>query len=275
MSPNEAQLRAALQHGAGETPDADVLIAHARGVRRERRRRITAIAGGTTLVVAVAAGLTALVGTGGGGNAGGPQGPGGVAAGTVVPTGSVPSGSASRTAASGGFHNAQRAPSSVTGASSVPAPTGDPSATVHALRCPATPVQYAVPGGGATQSGAAGPLFRGTVAAMKVCAYPLSGGPARSLVLTDGRAAALARSWEAAGSGGQQPMNCPLGAQLLPGRLEVLPVAADGTSLRPVVITGGCRVSRLTNGVAVRYVSELPPAWLALFDAAPSSAPSS
>ena len=66
MSPNEAQLRAALRHGEGDAPDIAALMSHAMRARHDRQRRRTSILTGTAVVAVIAAGTGLLISLGGG-----------------------------------------------------------------------------------------------------------------------------------------------------------------------------------------------------------------
>jgi hypothetical protein len=215
-------------------------------LRYERRRRFTAIAGGAAAAAVVGVGTTALVTMGGSGNraASGADKAGARAGGT-------------RSAATGAAGGSGR---TNLPARSVPTSVANVASTsASRLSCPVVPDHLLVPGGGGTgQFGSSDPLFAGTPAAMKVCAYPVArSAGARSVVLGQPEAGDLAGSLDASpvtsGSAG-----CPANTDYVGGTLEILGVDARGRTLKPVVITLGCVASSATNGTALRYVTHLP-----------------
>jgi hypothetical protein len=60
MSPSESELRASLRAGEGEQLDVDAVLAHARSVRRDRRRNALAIGGAVVAVLAVGGVITGV-----------------------------------------------------------------------------------------------------------------------------------------------------------------------------------------------------------------------
>ncbi|MGH8859819.1 MAG: hypothetical protein ACRDVG_01065 [Jatrophihabitantaceae bacterium] len=239
MSPSESQLRAALQDGEGDRPDADALISHAVGVRRERRRRITAVAGGATIVAVVGLGITALV---------------------RMP-GSTGGGSSADSAAGGSAHSQ---PKIATGglraqtAASAPA-SGSTLYASNPVACPAAPDRFLLPGGGGSaQFGSTDPLFPNGARSIRACAYPLPvAARTRTTVLEGAEASAVAVTIDSSRSTTGKA-SCAHGANYLGGTIELFPVDAQGHRVAPVVITLGCNASVATNGTGVRYVADLP-----------------
>jgi hypothetical protein len=94
MSPNEQHLRAALHHGEGDRPDADLIIYAARERRTSRRRAVWAVAGSVAAVLAVGAGVTAasLQSNGSTASNGSAGGGGSAAAGAATSAARPPSG---------------------------------------------------------------------------------------------------------------------------------------------------------------------------------------
>jgi hypothetical protein len=261
MSPNEAQLRAALHHGEGDSPDAGALISHAVRVRRQRQRRITSIVTGTTVVAVVAAGVGLLVSlgtgseSGGGGTASRPAaGAGAALQGTANPPAAGPMMSDGAGSGASRFSTAEKAP-----------------ARAVRLICPPAPVRYMLPGGGGIGAyGSTEKLFVRSVVAMKICAYPKI--PARtpvSTVLTAADAHQFATALESAPARTITPGACPSDSAVVGTELEVLAVSGDAKRLVPVVITvGPCFTSQVTNGTAVRYLATLPRSVTKLLDSA-------
>jgi hypothetical protein len=257
MSPSEAQLRAALHEGEGETLDAGALTAHASWVRRERRRRVYLAAGAAAAVAVIGVGIASWVGTGGrsttsaGGDAAAP------ARQVTRHAGSVPSADVRHRPAVGApaSHDAvgKRAPG----------------------ECPTTAPRYLLPGGGGSgQFGASEPLFTHGVAKIVVCGYPAAATQsARRLVLTAGQATALAASLEAAPAAMTTPGIKCANVDTLGGTLDLLATDANGVASKPVVVTLGCPRNMATNGTAVRYVSELPVRLIALLSNAVMATP--
>jgi hypothetical protein len=260
MSPSEAQLRAALRHGEGDSPDAGVLISHAVRVRRRRQRRIMSIATGTTVVAFVAAGVGVLVSLGGGsGSAGGADsaaaGAGAAVHAPVRAPAAAPSVSKPDSAASSaGRYVAEATPGRAT-----------------RLACPSAPAHYALPGGGGLGAfGSTEKLFVRSVAAMKICVYPPV--PARtplSTVLTEPAARKFAADLESAPARATSARPCPSNTAAVGSELAVLAVSTDARRLKPVVITvQPCSASQVTNGTAVRYLVTLPTPVSRLLDSA-------
>ncbi len=254
MSPNEAQLRAALRHGEGDSPDAGALISHAMRVRRDRQRKRTSILTGTGVVAVIATGVGLLISLGSGSEGAGSSG-GNAAAPALRSQPSAPA------AAGGASTNTRgRAGSAETAPRTFGADAKAPARAVR-LVCPSEPARYAVPGGGGIGAfGSGEKLFARSVSAMKICAYP--GTPIQhpaSTVLTATSAERFATTLETAPTAVTQPRSpCP--TNTAPGaELVVLPVSGDAQLLKPVVITAGpCSTSKATNGTAVRYVARLP-----------------
>jgi hypothetical protein len=226
VSPSEFDLRAALRAGEGEHLDPDSVLSAARSARHQRRVRIASAVGAAAVVGAVGAGVGIV-------DLHSP----------ASPAASGSSTTSSGSAASSGSH-------SLLYGSGAPGPV---QTALAALTCPATATRYMLPGGGGTgQFGGKTSLFGRPVAAMKVCVYPAAAGttPARSYVIEGADARAAAQSLDAAP---KVPLFCQ---RLVPETqltFEVLAVTADGTKLRPVVVSG-----RVTNGTAVRYTCEAP-----------------
>ena len=228
MGPNEAQLRAALHEGEGESLDAAALISHAVQVRRERRRRVTSIVGAVVVVAVVGLGTAGLVALGRGGDHG--------AASSVA-------GGAARSSVAGGNGKAPVSRAAV-----------QPSvATIPVPACPATPMRYRLP----TSQNVKEPLFERPVAAMRVCAYRDGAGPS-SAALTGADARTLAETLNSSGVLPGTRVKCPANLDVASGTFELLAVDADGTALDPVVITLGCGLSPATNGTALRFLSDVP-----------------
>jgi hypothetical protein len=248
MSPSESQLRAALQDGEGDAPDATALISHALQVRRDRRNRITSIAGGVAVVAVLGVGTTALVSLG---------------------TDSGSSGGSSADSARG-FQSAQKAAGAASAPSaerrSAAASPARPSktaaastgGTIDALKCPTTPARYMLPGGGGSgQFGSGNPLFPDAVAAIKACGYSTSpGARPQAHVYQSPESSAIATALESAPTTHTSRM-CADNTYAR-GTIEILAVDSRGRALKPVVITLNCQASQATNGTAVRYVNAVP-----------------
>jgi hypothetical protein len=255
VAPNEFQLRAALRQGEGESPDADGLISHAVGLRQQRRRRITAIAGSTAVVAVVALGITGIVDSGNSDSGGGS-----VAADTGGSAALArPHAPASQAAAAA---PSKPPPSDTT--SEAGSPTGA-ALVANGISCPASPDRFAVPGGGGSgQFGSTEPLFPSAVGALRLCGYPGAGGKApKSQTVTGAQARRIAAALESAPAT-PVPGDCAPNADYLGGTLEIYPVTPSGDRMRPVVITLGCGASEATNGTALRYVSNLPSVFMKL-----------
>jgi hypothetical protein len=250
VSPNEAQLRAALHHGEGEGLDAGSLISHAVGVRRERRRRMTAIAGGVTVVAVVGLGATALGTLGHGTKGGGGSSSAANGDSRMQPGGGAAGGAARSSAGGSGMHT-----------------------DAAGLHCPATPDTFYLPGGGGSgQFGATDPLFARPVTRMKVCGYALTGmirGAPASLAVGSPDAGQIADALNAAASTPPPSHKCPDNTASPSGRIEILAVDATGKKLDPVVLTVSCPATRATNGTAVRYPAEVPQRFIGLLDVGP------
>ena len=248
MSPSEDQLRAALRAGEGGSPDPDVIIGHAlqvKHVRRQRQVRLVSVAAAVILVGGLGVGLTALNRSGDRGSAGSRadsatmynDSAGSAVSGTTVPVVPGPASIAVGTGAAAG------------GAAGGAGTGGGVDPTDA---CPATPVRYALPGGGGTdQFGAGGSLFSGSVASIVVCRYssttdsPLLS--AQTFTGTDAQRAASAL--DAAPSTQSAELFC---RTLL--TIELIPTGTDGTAMTPISVTGQCTTAMVTNGTAVRYV---------------------
>jgi hypothetical protein len=228
MSPNEADLRAALHAGEGDPLDPETVLSAARAARSQRRVRAASAAGAALLVGAIGTGIGL--------------------ADLHSSTNPAAAGASSRNAGS----NANEPSSSAQAlyGSTAPAPA---QRALGTLTCPKTPAHYLLPGGGGTgQFGGNSPLFSGPVAAMKLCMYPANGAATpRTFVLEGGDAQSVANSLNAAPTSVSQRM-CP---DVMPEdefTFEMLAVTADGAKLRPVVAQPGCR-GQVTNGTAVRF----------------------
>lgn len=262
MSPNEAQLRAALQEGEGDSLDAGALIAHAVGVRQQRRRRVYLAAGTAVAVAAVGVGIAALTNTSGhdnstaGGSVTAPAN--GAQAQPPRPAANPSHGAAAGPTATRDFRRMKAAGQGQT------APAG----------CPQTASRSLLPGGGGSgQFGASQPLFTHKVAKIVVCGYPAkASASARRMVVRGGAATAVASALESAASK-YHARPCPATQAALPGTLELLATDANGTRSRPVVITVGCPKIMATNGTAVRYPDSVPHRFLSLLRTAVTASP--
>jgi hypothetical protein len=244
MSPSEFDLRAALRDGEGDGIDPGTVIFRARALRHQRRVRFASAAA----VVAVVAGIGVgggVVLTGGGAGS----------------SGSLESRATGKAGRAGGSGQSGSAGYDANGPS---APAG--SARVTAVACPAALPQLAAPA-----SGGGGSLFAGTVAAVKICAYPEASGPPITdakgepvtAALTGAQATALAASLDAADRTRQAGV-CPQYRSADGKTLVIIGIAADGAAMPPVtavVAQNPCN-SPVTNGTAVRY-NWTPPAYLA------------
>jgi hypothetical protein len=260
MSPSESQLRAALQDGEGDAPDASLLISHALRVRRDRRRRVTSIAGGVAVVAVIGVGLTALFSSGTGGGNGGGGGSADSALGGAAAPAKVPADQAAGAASSAAGSSSGGSSAAKPGAFRATATGG----LVDALKCPATPARYMLPGGGGSgQFGSGDPLFPDTVAAMKVCGYPQAAGAhPRTHVYDKPTSTRIVTTLNSARDTATNA-SCAV-AHVVPGTIEILAVDSRGRTLKPVVITLRCRDSQATNGTAVRYIDAVPDELLAL-----------
>jgi hypothetical protein len=252
VAPNEFQLRAALRQGEGESPDADGLISHAVGLRQQRRRRITAIAGSTVVVAVVALGITGIVDSGNSDSGGGS---------VATDTGGAAALARPHAPAKAAAEPSQPPPSATT--SEAGSPTG--GVVANGISCPASPDRFAVPGGGGSgQFGSTGPLFPSAVGALRLCGYPGAGGRApKTQTVVGAQARRIAAALESAPA---TPVAgaCAPNADYLGGTLEIYPVTPSGHRMRPVVVTLSCGASQATNGTALRYVTNLPSVFMKL-----------
>jgi hypothetical protein len=244
VSPNEAQLRAALHEGEGDPVDATAIIRRGLDIRRQRRTRFTAVAGGVAAAAVIGVGVTGLVALGSGSSG---QGGGGSVAGGA-------GGSVQR--AGGGKNPGADSAGAGQLPASRPGVFGAASREATQLPCPAQPERLLLPGGGGTgQFGGSGPLFGLTVAAVKICGYP-ENGPRSAAVLSASSAVKLVQALEAAPVT-RTPGACR-GGTTGSGSVELLAVSPTGVEAKPVVITLGCPTDQVTNGTAVRYPRTLP-----------------
>jgi hypothetical protein len=240
MSPSEDQLRAALHHGEGEHLDVDGLLLRAAATRHARRVRIGATVAAVLAVAGIGLGSVVAFGDRGGQPTAGAGSSRGAAI-DLRPSNSLP------------------AVPGASGSASGSAPTGPQRSSTA---CPPVLPQIAIPAGEPTAA-AHGPLFAQPVAAVTVCAYfsvtrgPVTaGGATVSVQLTGGPAAALAASLEHASTTRLEGGLCPDMIALSARALAVFGVTADGTALRPVLISIDRPYScnpPVTNGVAVRF----------------------
>lgn len=268
MSPNEAQLRAALHEGEGESIDAGALISHAAGVRQQRRRRIYVAAGAAAAMAVLGVGIAALTNTGGHHNstAGGAN----AAANNGAHAPARPPVAAPRpntdhgtSAAGGAAIGPDMKKSSATEKSNPPpSPAGPLSAPPPG--CPQSAPRYLLPGGGGSgQFGASQPLFTHHVAKIVVCGYPAKASAGvRHLSVRGREATAVAAALESAPTT-YRAGTCPGAEPAVSGKLELLATGPNGARSKPVVITVGCR-TMATNGTAVRYLDSLPHRFLGL-----------
>jgi hypothetical protein len=246
MSPNEAQLRAALREGEDDAVgvvNADAIIWAARLEQRNRHRRVLAVVGGAAAAAIVGLGVTGIVALGGGG--------------------STPS----QQANGGNSFNADSAGGGATrGAAGGRVPAAATKGEARRVACPSAPERFLLPGGGGTgQFGGSGPLFTTAVAAMKVCTFPANGSPSAH-VLSGAQARAVSRALEGAPATRTSAV-CP-GQQPPAGSVELLAVSPTQVEAKPVVITLGCPTNQVSNGTAVRYPRTLPPVLAQLLPAA-------
>jgi hypothetical protein len=251
MSPSEADLRAALQHGddGNLQVNADAVIAEAQAIRARRVR----ILSGTAAAVLVAAGAVGLA--------------------VIRSDGSSPTaahkGSSALSDLSGGGQRATvpqqpeatRAPSDA-----VPAAGGAHRNASTTVQCPNTPPRLLVPGGGGTgQFGANDPLFAQPVDTLVVCSFsaadPAGTAPGR-FVLAGRDATQVVAGLEGAHETPNATV-CDPGPTSTAKLLALIGVTADGTAMKPVTATvtqPACGI-KVTNGTAVRY-GWTPPAVL-------------
>lgn len=240
MSPSEDQLRAALHHGEGEHLDVDGLLLRAAATRHARRVRIGATAAAVLAVAGIGIGSVLTFGDRGG-QPTARGGPSPRAATDLLPSSSLPGGRSVSGAASGSVSTAPQHPSGA---------------------CPLVLPQVSIPGGEAVAV-AHGPLFTQPVAAVTVCAYfSVTGSPVTadgapvSVHLTGGEAGALAASLEHASTTRLEGGLCPDMIALSARALAMFGSTADGTPLRPVVVSIDRPYScnpPITNGAAVRF----------------------
>lgn len=269
MSPNEAQLRAALHEGEGESVNAGALISHAVGVRRERRRRVYLAAGAAVAVAGVGVGIAALTNVAGHDNstASGANARADRAAHALSrPSAAAPPptpvhGTASAAGGAAITPNMKKSSATEKGNVPPPSPAGPLSAPPG---CPATVARLFLPGGGGSgQFGASEQLFTHRVAKIVVCGYPAKASASvRRVTLRGGDATAAAAALESAPTT-YRAGTCPGAEPALSGKLELLATGPNGTRSRPVVVTVGCRTTA-TNGTAVRYLDSLPTRFLRL-----------
>ena len=229
MSPSESELRSFLRTGEGDRVDPDALIAHARGVRHNRRVRLASVAAAVIAVGTVGAGAVAL----GAGNSGSPS-----ADRNALGKSATPSeiGAPTRPAAP------------------APAPSGF-SERSDAGVCPSLPLRLMLPGGGGTgQFGGDQPLFDGSVTSMRICGYAPAGLTAQvkyssTTVLTAPAANEIAMSLNAAPTT-REIRPCPLRQTR---ELIIYAKTAAGASLKPVVVDYSSCAPFATNGTAARY----------------------
>jgi hypothetical protein len=248
MSPSESQLRAALHDGEGAGVDPDAVISHAIGVRRDRRRRINAIAGGVAVVAVIGVGASVLSSSSNGRNGG-------------SSADSAAGGAASRN----GTAAAPRRP-----VSSATAAGGLGRAPAVAGTCPTAPDHFALPGGGGSgQFGSTDPLFPASVTSIRVCGYPLlASAGTRTIVLSGAEAQSLASSINASSTKAMKRL-CPANTNFVGGTLELYAVDGQGNAVDPVVVTLECVASQATNGTGVRYLVSLPDNLLSLLRVIP------
>ena len=220
MSPSEDQLRAALHHGEGEHLDVDGLLLRAAATRHARRVRIGATAAAVLAVAGIGIGSVVTFGDRRAAPARG--GPSPRAATDRLPSGSLPAGRSVSGAATGSVSTAPQRPSGA---------------------CPLVLPQVTIPSGEAVAV-AHGPLFTQPVAAVTVCAYfSVTGSPVTadgapvSVHLTGGEAGALAVSLEHASTTRLEGGLCPDMIALSARALAMFGSTADGTPLRPVVVS--------------------------------------
>lgn len=270
MSPNEAQLRAALRSGEGPALDVDRVIAHAAQAARDRRTRRLRVAS-VTAVVAAVSGL-------------------GITAGVLASRPTVHD-----SAASGGIGPATGPAQSAAGVPRGPA-NGDQSAPLAGPAAPPAPgplrnaVKTSCPAmlprlDAARATGHA--LLAGPVESFKVCAYttgdgrPLiaADGSIVAAIYTGGDATQLAASLDAAPVADHRP--CPLYPRPANTRsVAIIAISAAGSALAPITSElqqNPCNVA-ITNGTAVRYDWTPPPAMAAFLatlglPSSPSAAP--
>jgi hypothetical protein len=267
VSPSEAQLRAALQDGEGDSdaPDATALISHAVRVRRDRHRRITSIAGGVAVVAVIGVGLTALVTSGQGSES---AGSGGSTADSALKGGAA--GVVAHAPAQRPQDSSGRSAESRRSAGSAPLPhayvTSGAASSASRLKCPATADRLMSPGGGGSgQFGSSDPLFAQKVAAMRICAYPQRVGARTQTKTYDAAEARQIASELDAAPDTRPSASCPANTDYAGGEIEFLAVNAKGEAMKPVVLTLACQASQATNGTAVRYVITVPTPALQLF----------
>lgn len=230
MSPNEAQLRAALREGAGKGVDADLIIANAERYRRARRQRITYAAAAVVVAAFVGIGGTLLANSGSGGESAGSD--------------------AGR--AAGG-----RAPAARPSTASVPGPAqGRFGAAPKAAACPPAPTRVVAPVG--TGPAQAGRLLPTGVSTITACAYPAGGRQVRTAVLTGARAQALATTLNDGAGTPTAPLRSCSASDQRAARIALLAADADGRRVPTVHVTVRCAHAVATNGLATRYLATVP-----------------
>jgi len=153
MSPSESQLRAALRAGEGQPVNPELVIAHARAVRHNRRMRVGSIAAAVIAVGGIGTGIAAL-NTGPNGSDGSSNTAGGAIAGdkAAAPEATAPRAAPGTAGAAGGSRGGNNG--------------------TDAASCPDKPIRLMIPGGGGTgQFGGSGPLFAEPVGSIRVCGY--------------------------------------------------------------------------------------------------------
>jgi hypothetical protein len=246
MSPNEFQLRAALRDGEGEIPQANLAIADALRIRRDRRRLIASVASAAAVVAVVALGGTLVVRNDGGNSA--DTAGGAIAGGSRLDNNygqPTHGGNPIRVpAANGDGVSAPQASSVHADASS----SSDAQKAASGVTCPAQFPRQSLPGGGGTnQFGADGPLFDAPVAAMKICVYATEGNSSVELGTAAGQQ--LAANLEAAPITGDVQQ-----CLALRPRYAIYAASNLGTVMHVVTAEPGCHAYKVTNGTAVRVV---------------------
>jgi hypothetical protein len=229
MSPSESELRSFLHGGEGDPIDPDALIAHARGVRHNRRVRLASVAAAVIAVGAVGTGTLVLSG-------------GNSATSSADRQANVPP-------------NLQSQATDAPGLTHPVLPKTNTSPGSGEEACPAIPLRLMLPGGGGTgQFGGDAPLFDGTVSSMQICGYAaasLSGQVAFSdaTVLTGDQANEIATSLNAA-STTRVIRHCPIRQTR---ELIIYATSQSGATMKPVVVDYSSCAPFATNGTAARY----------------------
>jgi hypothetical protein len=231
MSPSEFDLRAALRAGEGQRVNADGVIANAREVRHNRRKRVVAVVGAAAVVAGIGTGISYLPGT-----------------------------SSSDSASSGGGLSTAKLGNS----------RGAPQADLTACpRTP--PHLVLPGGGGTTQFGATGPLFAEPVEQIVACGYGMSAlgsaaGLGGTVTISGADAQQVADSLNDAPARRAAGQKCPAIVQPL-RELVLYATGTSGAGLRPVVATFSTCPAVATNGTAVRYDWTPPASWAASLNA--------